>query len=36
MFYKSGSADGATSYSYETSAVGDLVIKDGLAVIADK
>ncbi|MDF3318626.1 MaoC/PaaZ C-terminal domain-containing protein [Rhodococcus sp. C3V] len=36
VFYKSSSADGATSYSYETSAVGDLVIKDGLAVIADK
>ena len=33
--WKSGEADGATSYSYETTAdSGDVVIKDGLAEIA--
>lgn len=33
--YRTGSADGITSYAYETSVDGVLVIKDGLAEIAD-
>ncbi|MGC0366851.1 acyl dehydratase [Rhodococcus sp. 27YEA15] len=34
-FYRSGSADGATSYSFETYTADELVIKDGLVVLAD-
>lgn len=33
--YRTGSADGVTSYAYETEVDGVLVIKDGLAEIAD-
>lgn len=34
-FWRSGQADGATSYAYETAVGADLVIKDGLVVISD-
>lgn len=34
-FWQLGGSDGTTSYAYETTALGDVVIKDGLAVIAD-
>ncbi|MDF3147111.1 MULTISPECIES: MaoC/PaaZ C-terminal domain-containing protein [unclassified Streptomyces] len=34
-FWHAGSADGITRYAYETHARGELVIKDGLAEIAD-
>jgi acyl dehydratase len=34
-FYATGSSAGATSYAYETRVGDDLVIRDGLAVLAD-
>ncbi len=34
-FYATGSSQGATSYAYETRVGDDVVIKDGLAVLAD-
>ncbi|PTR24808.1 acyl dehydratase [Rhodococcus sp. OK519] len=34
-FWRSGSESGATAYAFETSVGDELVIKDGLAVIAD-
>lgn len=33
VFWKKSSTDGAGSYAYETSAAGELVIKDGLVVL---
>lgn len=34
-FWRTGAADGATSYAYQTAVGSDLVIRDGLAVISD-
>ncbi|QCQ92726.1 MaoC/PaaZ C-terminal domain-containing protein [Rhodococcus sp. SGAir0479] len=35
-FWKSGSGSGDTTYAYETTVGDELVIKDGLAVVADR
>jgi hypothetical protein len=34
-FWRTGSADGTTAYSYQTAVGADLVVRDGLAAIAD-
>lgn len=34
-FWRSGAGDGVTTYAYETTVGDELVIKDGLAVVAD-
>ena len=34
--YRTGSADGTTTYAFEAAVDGDLVIKDGLAELADR
>jgi hypothetical protein len=34
-FYKTGSADGVTTYAYQTAVGDDLVIRDGLVELTD-